>query len=109
MWAVRELTAVEVVGHAPFTVAREYCRMIRKKWPKLNAKLVNCPNIASNKIYMVTEHRSLAEVEQWNEAFWADEDVQVLAKRQRELDKENGGRNVYSPYRDLYLYDISEE
>jgi len=109
MWAVRELTAVELLGHAPWTLAREYCQLTRKKWPKVNARLLSSPSIASDKLYFVTEHKSLADAEQWDKIFWTDEEVQQLLKRQRELDKENGGRSIYSPYRDLFVYDVSEE
>jgi hypothetical protein len=109
MWAVRELTVADVVGNAPMKLAREYFQLTRKKWPKVNVKLVSSHTIACDKIYFATEHKSLADIEQWDKAFWADEDVKNLVKRQNQLAKENGGRHVYSPWRDLFFYDVSEE
>jgi len=109
MWAVRELTVASVVGDAPMALAREYFRLIRKKWPRLNVKLVTSNSVASDKLYFVTEHKSLADTEQWDKALWADDDVKKLVERQNQLAKENGGRHVLSPWRDLYFYDASEE
>jgi hypothetical protein len=109
MWAVRELTVADVVGNAPMALAREHFQLIRKKWPKLNVKLLTSHSIASDKVYFVTEHKSLADSEQWDKAYWADDDVKNLVKRQNQLAKENGGRHVYTPWRDLFFYDASEE
>jgi len=90
-------------------VAREYFQIIRRKWPKLNVKLATSPSIASDRVYFVTEHKSLADIEQWDKALWADEEVKNLVKRQHQVAKENGGRHIFSPWRDLYFYDASEE
>lgn len=109
MWAVRELTVADVVGGAPMAAAREYFQIIRRKWPKLNVKLVTSSSVASDRVYFVTEHTSLADVEQWDKALWADEDVKSLVKRLHQLAMENGGRHVLSPWRDLFFYDASEE
>jgi len=109
MWAVRELTVADVVGNAPRALAREYFQLMRRKWPKLNAKLAASYSVASDKVYFVTEHKSLADNEQWAKAFWADEDVKKLVERHDQLSKENGGRHVLAPWRDLFFYDASEE
>jgi len=109
MWAVRELTVADVAGNAPMAAAREYFQIIRRKWPKLNVKLVTSSSVASDRVYFVTEHKSLADIEQWDKALWADEDVKRLVERLNQLAKENGGRHVLSPWRDLFFYDASEE
>jgi hypothetical protein len=109
MWAVRELTVADVVGNAPMAAAREYFQIIRRKWPKLNVKLAKSTSVSSDKVYFVTEHASLAELEQWDKALWADEDVKNLVKRLDHLAKENGGRHVLAPWRDFHFYDASGE
>lgn len=109
MWAVRELTITDVVGGAPMAVARDYYQIIRRKWPRLNVKLATSFSTASDRVYFVTEHASLADIEQWDKALWADTEVKNLVKRQEQLAKENGGRPVFSRWRDLYFYDASEE
>ena len=109
MWAMRELAVESLLGDAPWALLREYLQLTRKKWPKLNAKLMCCPSVASNKACFMTEHKSLADVEQWSKAYWADEDIKNLLKRQHQLAKENGGREVFSSYRDIFWYDMSDE
>lgn len=85
LWAVRELTAAGVLGGAPMAAARQYFQIIRRKRPTLNVKLAKSTSVSSDKLYFVTEHASLADLEQWNNALWADDDVKHLVERLNRL------------------------
>ena len=109
MWFVRELNVKEGLGDPYWAPLREYLAIARKKFPKANAKLLRSPFIGTDKVYWVDEGKSMAEWEQNDKAFWADEEVRKVAKRVEQLEKEHGIRGMYGPSRDFFIWDVSEE
>ncbi len=109
MWAVREMNVKEGLGDPYWVPLREYLAIARRKFPKANVKLLRGSYTGSDKVYWVEECKSMAEAEQNDKAFWADEEVQKVVKRVEQLQKEHGILKMYSPYRDYFIWDASEK
>jgi hypothetical protein len=105
MWCVREYTIEPIAGDAPWALLREAVKYFNKYWPEVHAKLLGSWFVASNKAILITEHKSVADAEQWNSMSPPYEEGKTLMKRFVDLQNQKGAFT----WRFLYYSDISGE